>query len=120
VSEVEVSPSTVIALNEPRLASASSAWSRPAGSVASVNRKASMVAMSGWIMPEPLQMPQIVTSRSPIVVRARLPLAKVSVVMIALAASSQALASSLALSSGSRATTVATSRRSPITPVEAM
>ena len=79
-----------------------------------------MVAMSGWIMPEPLQMPQIVTSASPIAARAKLPLKKVSVVAIARAASSQAPGSRPASSSGSLATTVATSRRSPITPVEAM
>ena len=79
-----------------------------------------MVAMSGWIMPEPLAMPQIVTSVPPILARAQLPLAKVSVVMIADAAASQASGSSAAWSSGSLATTVATSRRSPITPVEAM
>ena len=79
-----------------------------------------MVAMSGWIMPEPLAMPAIVISVSPIRARATLPLAKVSVVVIAVAAASQAIGSSAAASSGSRATTVATSRRSPITPVDAM
>ena len=79
-----------------------------------------MVAMSGWIMPEPLAMPQSVTGASPIRTCAELPLAKVSVVMIAAAAASQASGSSAAWSFGRLATTVATSRRSPITPVEAM
>ena len=48
-----------------------------------------MVAMSGAIMPAPLAMPLIVTSTSPIFALAVATLGKVSVVMIALAASSQ-------------------------------
>ena len=59
---------------------------------ASVNTKASMVAMSGAIMPAPLAMPQMVTGLPSSRAIAAAPLGKVSVVMIALAASCQASA----------------------------
>ena len=59
VSLVEVSPSTVMQLKERSEASRSSARSTGAGSLASVATKASMVAMSGAIMPDPLAMPLI-------------------------------------------------------------
>ena len=65
VSEVEVSLSTVIALNEPCTDFESSACSAGAAIGASVNTNESMVAMSGAIMPAPFAMPLIVTSASP-------------------------------------------------------
>ncbi len=61
VSDVEVSPSMVMALKLPPTAS-TSASCRSVGAIgASVNRKASMVAMSGAIMPAPLAMPLMLT-----------------------------------------------------------
>ena len=56
---------------------------------ASVKTKDSIVAMSGAIMPAPLAMPLMITSASPSLTRAVAIFGKVSVVMIALAASDQ-------------------------------
>ena len=78
-----------------------------------------MVAMSGWIMPEPLAMPATVTSVSPMRARAHAPLANVSVVRIASAASRQPGAVSASHRPGSAAVILPTGRGSPITPVEA-
>jgi hypothetical protein len=57
--------------------------------LASVKTNASMVAMSGAIMPDPLAMPAMATSAPPIRAVAVAPFGKVSVVMMALAASAQ-------------------------------
>jgi len=65
VSEVDVSLSTVMALNEPRTPFLSSACRIGAGSAASVKTNERRVAMSGAIMPAPLAMPLIVTIVSP-------------------------------------------------------
>ncbi len=54
---------------------------------ASVNTKASIVAISGAIMPAPLAMPLMVTAVPPSSTRAVASFANVSVVMIALAVS---------------------------------
>ena len=59
VSEVDVSLSTVIALNERRTDFDSIACRAGAAIAASVNTNDSMVAMSGAIMPAPLAMPLI-------------------------------------------------------------
>ena len=61
VSEVEVSPSIVTALNVSATPSLSSVCNAGAEIAASVKIKDSMVAMSGAIMPAPLAMPLIVT-----------------------------------------------------------
>ena len=61
VSDVEVSPSIVTALKLSTTPSAMRRCSAGAAIGASVNTKASMVAMSGAIMPAPLAMPQMVT-----------------------------------------------------------
>ena len=60
-SLVLVQPSTEIALNEPSTASASTRRSVAGGTSASVVTCASVVAMSGRIMPAPLAMPPIRT-----------------------------------------------------------
>ena len=65
MSLVEVSPSTVMQWKERSTERASMSWSRSAGMAASVKTKASMVAMFGWIMPDPLTMPLMVTGRPP-------------------------------------------------------
>src|SRR6185295_13767761 len=72
-----------------------------------------MVAMSGAIMPAPLAMPLIVTLALPMLVLAVATLAKVSVVMIALAASSHGSA---------RAVMSAVNRQAlrPLLPVKAL
>src|SRR5262249_44956868 len=87
VSDVEVSLSTVTALKLSTTPSLSSACSAGAAIGASVNTKASMVAMSMAIMPEPLAMPLMATVVSPSFAVAVATFGKVSVVMIALAAS---------------------------------
>ena len=88
VSEVEVSPSIVTALKLSATPSASRRCSAGAAIGASVNTKASMVAMSGAIMPAPLAIPQMVTVALPSFAVAVAPLGNVSVVMIAFAAAS--------------------------------
>ncbi len=67
VSDVDVSPSTVMALKLVLAPLSSIACSASAPIAASVKTKASMVAMSGAIMPAPLAMPLIVTSKPPII-----------------------------------------------------
>ena len=94
------------------------AFCKAAGVIAaSVTIKASMVAISGAIMPEPLAMPEMVTVLPAISQVALAPLAKVSVVRMALAASSQ-----LAVPDVVRASNCEmrhdVSSGSPITPVE--
>ena len=61
VSLVEVSPSTLMALKVSAHSCLSSLRNAAAGSLASVNKNASIVAMFGAIMPEPLAMPLICT-----------------------------------------------------------
>ncbi|MOA46065.1 hypothetical protein D3C78_1685300 [compost metagenome] len=61
VSLVEVSPSTVTELKVVRTCRFSRAFSTGGAMLASVTMKASMVAMSGAIMPEPLAIPAILT-----------------------------------------------------------
>ena len=119
VSEVEVSESTVMQLKLPSTARPSSVCSAGAGSFASVNTKQSMVAMSGAIMPLPLQKPWMVTSASPMRAVRIAPLGKVSVVMMPRAAASQASSPSAACSPGSAAVSFSSGSTSPITPVEA-
>ena len=119
VSEVEVSLSTVMALNEASVASAKSGCRIEAGRAASVTAKASMVAMSGAIMPEPLAMPAMVTATPSISTLAAAPLGKVSVVMIARAAASTPSPRSSVASSATRLVIFSTGSRWPITPVEA-
>ena len=89
VSLVEVSPSTVTQFSDLSAASASSFCSTAPGTLASVKTKASIVAMSGAIMPEPLRKPLMVTVRSPILAWRVASLGKVSVVMMAAAAADQ-------------------------------
>ena len=85
---MEVSPSTVMQLNDFSFAADTSACSTGAGIAASVNTNASMVAISGAIMPLPLANPLMVTWTPPIEAVRVHPFGKVSVVMIALAAGS--------------------------------
>ena len=86
---------------------------------ASVNTKASMVAMSGMIMPAPLAMPLMVTLALPSLTVAVATFGKVSVVMIALAASIQSPGAACRASVPSTPSNLVASSGSPITPVEA-
>ena len=86
---------------------------------ASVATKASIVAMFGAIMPEPLAIPAIRTVWPSIVASATAPLGKVSVVMMASEASAQPSGDRRAAISGNTASIFAASSSTPITPVEA-
>jgi len=85
---------------------------------ASVATNASIVAMSGWIIPEPFAMPVTVTGTPSIVTRRDAPFGTVSVVMIARAASNQPSSRSAPRAAGSAATILPAGSGSMITPVE--
>ena len=97
----------------------SSDCSTAADSGASVKTKDSMVAMSGAIMPAPLAMPLMVTLALPSLTVAVATFGKVSVVMIALAASIQSSGVGVSASVASTPSNLVASSGSPITPVEA-
>src|SRR5574340_141422 len=77
-----------------------------------------MVAMLGWIMPEPLAIPVTVTVLPPTCARRLAPLATMSVVMIACAASLQWAGARSAWAAGSAGRILSTGSGSRITPVE--
>ncbi len=120
VSEVEVSPSTVMQLNVLATTVLRRRVRSLAGTAASVKKKASIVAMSGAIIPEPLAMPLMVTLAPPYRAEAVTVLGKVSVVSMARAASSHRSSAALSMSCGTTRKMSAGSNGSPITPVEAM
>ena len=95
----------------------SSVFSTGADSAASVNTKASMVAIFGAIMPDPLAMPASETFTPSISQIAPAPLANVSVVMIAAAACGHCTAVSSIFASA--VSMLAASSTTPMTPVEA-
>ena len=119
VSDVEVSLSMVTALKVSSTPLLSSDCSTADDSGASVNTKDSMVAMSGAIMPAPLAMPLMVTLALPSFTVAVATFGKVSVVMIALAASIQSSGAAVSASVASTPSNLVASSGSPITPVEA-
>src|ERR1700729_719699 len=119
VSDVEVSPSMVTALKVSSTPFFSSDCSAPAAIGTSVNTNASMVAISGAIMPAPLAMPLIVTLALPSFTVAVATLGKVSVVMIALAAFIHPSGAACSASVPSTPSNLVASSGSPITPVEA-
>src|SRR6185437_5891358 len=82
VSFVEVSPSTVIELNVEPTTSRRPRESSGGDIAASVATKASIVAILGWIMPEPFAQPRKRTSFPPIRRRAMAHFGRVSVVII--------------------------------------
>ena len=120
VSLVEVSESTVIRLKLASTDRPSASCRTGAGTARSVNTKASMVAMSGEIIPEPLAMPATLAWVP--ATGAHAPLGKVSVVLMASAAARQPAGAASARPS-TRPPTAASSGSvsigSPITPVEA-
>ena len=119
VSDVEVSPSTVTALNVSSTPAFSSDCSAECEIGASVNTNESMVAMSGAIMPEPLAMPLMVTVALPSFAVDVATFGKVSVVMIAFAAAIQPSGAAFCASVPSTPSNLLASSGSPITPVEA-
>jgi hypothetical protein len=83
LSLVDVSPSTVAQLKD-AAAISRVAWASSRGVIgASVAMNDSIVAMSGWIIPEPFAMPVMVTGTPSIAIRREAPFGTVSVVMIA-------------------------------------
>ena len=88
MSFVLVSPSTVIWLNELSTASRRARRRNDGATAASVVMNPSIVAMFGWIIPEPLHMPPMRTVRPPRSTSAWAVFGTVSVVMIARAAAS--------------------------------
>jgi hypothetical protein len=116
VSEVEVSLSTVTALKVLPTARDSRSCKTGAAIGASVATKDSMVAMSGAIMPAPLAMPLIVTVAAPSLTVRVAPFGKVSVVMMARAASTQGPAAARDAASGRTASNSCSWTGSPITP----
>src|SRR4051812_10037708 len=119
VSEVEVSPSIVTALKVVSTPLFKSACNTGAAIGASVKMNDNMVAISGAIMPAPLAMPLIVTVALPSLAVAVATFGKVSVVMIALAASSQAFGWAAATRPSMTPSKAWALSGSPITPVEA-
>ena len=119
-SLVEVSPSIVTWLKVRSTAGRRSSASACDAIGASVVRKASMVAICGWIMPAPFAMPPMRISR-PSSSRAvtACSLGRVSVVMIARAASVPAPSVRRSSSVGIVATMAATGSREPMRPVDA-
>ena len=117
-SLVEVSPSTVIELNDSSATSCRSSCNRPAGTAASVATNPSIVAMFGWIMPEPLAIPVTVTDLPPTSTFLDAPLDTMSVVMMASAALAQFAARRSAFAAGNPATIRSAGNGSMITPVE--
>jgi len=113
-----VSPSTVAPLNETSATSRASGASSSRASGASVATNASMVAMSGWIMPAPLAMPVTVTGAPSMSTRRDAALCTVSVVMMPRAAAIQPSARAAARAAGSAATSRLIGSGSMITPVE--
>ena len=120
VSLVDVSESTVTRLKLACTEAARHSWAVAGSTAKSVNTKASIVAMSGAIMPLPLAMPA--TWASVPATAADAPLGNVSVVPMATAAASQVSGPGTRRSAtrpGRAASMRSTGRSSPITPVEA-
>ena len=115
---MDVSPSTVRRLNPrlPRLRAIACTASRD--SAASVPRNASIVAMSGRIIPEPLTMAVAVTRCPSMSNVPETPLGAVSVVMMARAARGQPLSTRDAAAAVMPAAIRSIGRNSPMTPVE--
>ena len=121
VSLVEVSPSTEIILKVSLISSERAFCSSSLVIAASVVINPSMVHIFGWIMPEPLHIPPIVTVLPPISICAPTYFGFVSVVMMALAASrpSFSLPSFAAANFSTPAAIRSMGSCMPMTPVDA-
>src|SRR5436309_3394027 len=118
VSFVLVSPSTEMALKLRSATRRSRGCNAPGSATASVVRTASNVAMSGWIIPAPLAIPPTVTMPAAVSRRTAQCFGRVSVVMMARAASTPPRGVRRVAASRSAAAICATGRGTPITPVE--
>src|SRR6476646_9987381 len=119
-SFVEHSPSTVIALND-RSTTWRSAWdSTPGSTLASVVKKASIVAIRGSIIPEPLAMPPTVIGPPGESTTTAYDFGNGSVVMIARVAASWPSMLSAADAAVTPARIFPRSSGTPITPVDAI
>jgi len=116
---VEHSPSTVMALNVSSTASRRARCSRGSGTAASVVTNPSIVAIIGSIMPEPLAIPPMRTSRPPMSTTAPASFGNGSVVMIARAAVGPSSAERLRNAFGRAARIFSIGKATPITPVDA-
>ena len=118
-SLVDMSPSTVMVLKVSSTASVSAACSTAGATVASVAMKHNIVAICGWIIPEPLAMAANFTARPPTLISRKATLVVRSVVRIASAA---VMISSprAATSAGTAAAIRSTGMRMPMAPVDAV
>ena len=119
VSLVDMSPSTVMVLNVSSTASASAACSTAGATVASVVMKQSIVAIWGWIIPEPLAIAANLTALPPTSISRNATLVRRSVVRIASAAGMTS-SPSAATSAGTAAAIRSTGSGMPIAPVDAV
>ena len=121
VSLVEVSPSTEIWLKVAGTTADRAVCSTSGATLASVVKNSSMVAMLGWIMPEPLAIAPRRQGLPPSVNSTAACLGWVSVVMMAVAAARLPAgpASSFAAASGMPAAKGSMLMAWPMTPVEA-
>src|SRR5256885_188092 len=118
VSFVLVSPSTEMALKLRSATRRSSGWRAAGSPAASVVSTASSVAMSGWIMPAPLAIPPTVIMPAGVSKRTAQCLGRVSVVMMARAASGPASAVRCAAAAWRPVVICSSGSGTPITPVE--
>ena len=118
MSLVEVSESTEMRLNVRSVANRRAALQASEVSGASVVMTPSIVAMLGAIMPLPFAMPPTVTVRPSSSNETATSLAKVSVVMMAAAASDAPDGASAATAPGIAETMSSTGSGTPMTPVE--
>ena len=118
VSLVLVSPSTEIALNVWSTTRFQNGRSVPGSETASVVITASNVAISGWIMPAPLAMPPMMIGPPGVSRRTAQCFGRVSVVMIARAASTPPAGESFVAASRRPRATFSTGSGTPMTPVE--
>ena len=119
VSLVDMSPSTVMVLNVSSTADTSARCSVSGATRASVVMKQSMVAIWGWIIPDPLAMAAKRTVLPPSSISRKASLVRRSVVRIASAAAATS-SPSAATSAGAAAVIRSTGIRMPIPPVEAV
>jgi hypothetical protein len=119
MSLVLVSPSTETLLKLLRTQSVRAAWRGACSMAQSVVTKQSMVAMSGWIMPEPLAIAPTLTLAPSMSSSTAASLGTVSVVMMASRARAPPLLESPALSAGIAFSIASMLILWPITPVDA-
>jgi len=119
MSFVDMSPSTVMVLNVSSTASVSAACNTAGATVASVVMKQSIVAICGWIIPEPLAIAANFTALPPMSISRNAAFVRRSVVRIA-SADGMASSPSDATSAGIAAAIRSAGSGAPMAPVEAV